>query len=73
MQQYLMYKVTDVDTLAFAEKVYLISLKSDFDKLDIDELKIIPNRLNNLKTDIDELDITTLQTISVHLKKWSEW
>ena len=69
MQQYLMYKVTDVDTLAFAEKVYLISLKSDFDKLDIDELKIIPNRLNNLKTDVDELDITTLQTISVHLKK----
>ena len=50
-----------------------MSLKSDVDKLDINELKITPNNTKNLKTDVDKLDITELQTIPVELKELSEW
>ena len=37
---------TSVDTSDFAKKNYLVNLKSDVDKLDIDTLKSIPSNLN---------------------------
>ena len=36
---------TVVDTLSFAKKVDLASLKSDVDQLDIDQLKNVPTNL----------------------------
>ena len=37
---------TGIDTLSFAKKVNLASLKSDVHKLDIDKLKNLPTNLN---------------------------
>ena len=42
-------------------KTDLANLKSDVDKLDIDELKNTPSNLNNLKSKIDKLDIDKLK------------
>ena len=39
----------------------LPNLKSDIDKVDIDELKIVPSNLNNLKNKVDKLDIVKLE------------
>ena len=38
---------TDVDTSGVAKKTDLVNLKSDVDKLDIDELENIPSNLSN--------------------------
>ena len=38
MQQNLIFKAAGVDTSKFAKKVDLVNLRSDVDKLDIDEL-----------------------------------
>ena len=54
-----------VDTLTFAEKVDLASLKSEIDKLDIDKSEID-------KLDIDKLDIDKLETTPVDLRKLSD-
>ena len=48
---------TGVDTSKFAKKVDLANLKSNIDKLDIDKLKIVPNKLSNLKSKVDQLDV----------------
>ena len=49
MQQNVTYKnARGVDTLDFAKKSDLASLKSNFDKLDIDELKNVPSGLSSL-------------------------
>ena len=42
--------VTGVDTSKFAKKVDLPNLKFNFEKLDIDKLKNVPNNLSSLKT-----------------------
>ena len=51
-----------VDTSEFAD---LANLKSDVDKLDIDEFKNVPSGLRNLKSKVDKLDIGELETTSV--------
>ena len=63
--------VTEVHTSDFAKKTDLANLKSDGDKLDIDELKNIPNNLSNLKSKADKLDIQKLETTPVNLSKLS--
>ena len=63
--------VTEVHTSDFAKKAGLANLKSDGDKLDIDELKNIPNNLSNLKSKADKLDIQKLETTPVNLSKLS--
>ena len=40
--------VTHVDTSGFALKTNLASLKSEFDQLDIDKLKVVPTDLSKL-------------------------
>ena len=47
---------TGVDTSKFAKRVDLASLKSNVDKLHIDQLKNVPTNLSNLKSKVDQLD-----------------
>ena len=47
-------------TMGFAKKTDLVNLKSDVDKLDIDNLKNVPNNLTTLKSKFDNLDIGKL-------------
>ena len=61
--------VTDVDTSGVAKKTDLVNLKSDVDKLDIDELKNIPSNLSNWKS---KVDIDKLIPVPVHLMKLSD-
>ena len=44
---------TGVDTLKFAKKAYLESLKSKVDKLDFDKLKTVPTDLRKLSNLVD--------------------
>ena len=62
---------TGVDTSKFANKVDLVSLKSNVDKLDIDKLKNVPTNLSNLKSKVDKLDIDKLAPVPVDLSKLS--
>ena len=48
---------TGIDTSRLAEKPDLVSLKSEVDKLDIDEVKNVATNLNKLKSKVDKLDI----------------
>ena len=61
--------VTRVHTSSFAKITDIANLKSDVDKLDIDELKNVPSNLNNLKSKVDKLDIGNLETTPVDLSK----
>ena len=45
--------VTGVDTSYFDIRTDLANLKSDVDKLDIDEFKNVPRGLSSLKTKLD--------------------
>ena len=63
---------TGADTSKFAEKVYLASLKSNVDKLDIDKLKNVPTNLSNLKSKVDKLDVDKLAPVPVNLSKLSD-
>ena len=45
--------VTGVDTSYFDIRTDLANLKSDVDKLDIDEFKNVPSGLSSLKTKLD--------------------
>ena len=56
----------------YATKADLANLKSDGDKLDIDELKNVPSDLSNLKSKVDKLDIGKLETTPVELSKLSD-
>ena len=49
----------------------LANLKSDVDKLNIDELKNVPSNLNNLKSKVDELDVDEVVPAPVDLSKLS--
>ena len=51
---------TGVDTAKFAKKVNLASLKSNVDKSDFDELKIVPSGFSTLRSKVDKLDIGKL-------------
>ena len=59
---------TDVDTLDFAQRIDLVNLKSDVDKLGIDKFKNVPSGLSSLKSKGDKLDIVKLETTPVDLK-----
>ena len=62
---------TGVDTSSFAKKSDLANLKSDVDKIDIDELKNVTSNLNNSKNKVNRLDIKKLETTPVDLIKLS--
>ena len=62
---------TGIDTSKLATKSCLVSLKAEVDKLDIDELKNLPNNLSNLKSKVDKLDIEKIKTTPVDLSKLS--
>ena len=47
------------------------NLKSDVDKLDIDELKNPPTNLTNLKSKVDKLDVDQLLPVPLDLSKLS--
>ena len=61
--------IPHVDTSSFALKSHLAGLKAKVDKLDIDELKSLPNNLSNLKNKVDKLDIDKLIPVPVDLSK----
>ena len=61
--------ISHVDTSSFALKSNLTSLKTEVDKLDIDELKSLPTNISNLKSKVDKLDIHKLAPVPVDLSK----
>ena len=63
---------TVVDTLKFAKKVDLASLKSNVDELDIDKLKNVPSGLSSLKSKVDKLCVDKLVPAPVNLSKLSD-
>ena len=63
---------TGVDTLKFAKKIDLASLKSEFDKLDIDKTEQVPTGLNSLKSKADKLDVDKLVPVHVDLSNLSD-
>ena len=62
-------KAIGLDTSTFAEKVGLANLKSNVDKLDINNLKNFPTNFSNLKSKVEKLDIDKLVPIPVDLSK----
>ena len=63
--------VTGVNTLKFAKRIDLASLKSNIEKLDIDKLKNVANNLNYLKTKVDKLGVDKLVPALVDLSEVS--
>ena len=61
--------ISHAHTTSFALKSSLAGLKNEVDKLDIDELKSLPNNLSNLKSKVDKLDIDKLTPVPVDLSK----
>ena len=64
-------QITSVDTSKFAKKVDLASLKSEFDKLDIDKLEKVATGLSSLKNKVDKLHVDKLIPVPVDLSKLS--
>ena len=63
---------TGVDTSDFTKKTDLTNLKSDLDKLNIDNLKYLPSNLSNLESKVDQLDVDKLVLVPVDLSKLSD-
>ena len=61
-------KATEVDTSSFAKNIDLANLKSDVDKLDIDELKHVSSGLSK----VDKLDVDKLVPVPIDLSKLSD-
>ena len=59
-------------TSDFAKKTYLVNLKSNVDKLDIDKLKNVPSNLSNFKSKVNRLDVDKLVPVPVDLSKLSD-
>ena len=57
----------DVDTSKFAKRVEIASLKTDIDKLDIDDLEKVQSGLRNLKRTVDKCDTGKVEITSFHL------
>ena len=55
------------DTSNFANKVDLVNLKSNVDKLDIDKLKDVPTNSSDLESKVDTLDVDKLLPVPVDL------
>ena len=62
---------TGINTLSFAKKVDLTSLKSNVNKLNNDKLKNVPTNLINVKSKVDKLDVDKLLPVPVDLSKLS--
>ena len=62
---------TGMDTSSFAKKVHLANLKSNVDKLDIENIINVLTNLNNLKSKVDKLDVDKLRPVPVDLSKLS--
>ena len=54
------------------KKTDLGNLKSDADKLGIDQLKNVPSNLSNLKSKVNKLDVKKLVPVPVDLSKLSD-
>ena len=54
-----------IDTSDLAAKKDFIALKTEVDKLDINNIVNVSNKLNNLTTKKDELDIGKLRAVPV--------
>ena len=63
---------TGVVTSSFAKKGDLAGLKSNVDKLDIDDLQNLPTNLKNLKSEVDKLDVDKLVPVFLDLSKLSD-
>ena len=63
--------ITHLDTSNYALKTNLSNLKTRVDKLDIDDLKSLPNNLSILKTKIDKLNMDKSEHIPADLSKLS--
>ena len=62
---------TRVDASTFDKKVDFANLKSDVDKLNLDKVKNVSNKVSNLKRKVDGLDVNKLVPVLVDLsKKW---
>ena len=59
-----------IDTSDLAAKKDFIALKTEVDKLDINNIVNVSNKLNNLTTKKDELDIGKLRAVPVDKVKW---
>ena len=62
----------DIDTSDLAPNKYLIPLKGEVNKLDVNKLANCPTSLNNLKTKVNDLDFGKLKAVPVYLKKLSD-
>ena len=63
--------VTGKDTSKFVKMVYLASLKSNINKLDIYKLKNVPTNLLNVKSEVDKLAADKLVPVPLDLRKLS--
>ena len=61
-----------IDTLSFAKKVDLASLKYNVGKADINKLKNVSTNLSNLKSKVDKLDVDKLIPVPVDFSKLSD-
>ena len=62
---------TGDNTSKLAKKVYLASLKSEIDKLDIDKLENVSTGLNSFESKVNKLDVDELVPVPVDLSKLS--
>ena len=63
--------ISHIDSSCFPLKSNLANLKTEVDKLDINELKSLPTNLGNLKSKVDKLDFDKLAPLPVALSKLS--
>ena len=61
-----------VETSDCAKKSDLANSKSEFDKIDIDQLEKVPTGLNSLKSKVDKLDDDKLGPVPLDLSKLSD-
>ena len=71
MPKNLNWKSTGVDTSNIGKKTDLASLKSDIDKLDIDNLEKVPSVLRSLENKVNKLDVDKLIPVPLDLSKLS--
>ena len=60
---------TGIDASHLAARKYLIALKAEVHKLDINELTNVPTSLNDLKAKVEDLDVGKLKNVPVDLNK----
>ena len=63
---------TGTDISPFPKKIDLASLKSNVQKLDIDELKNVPTNLKNSESKVYKLNVDKLLPVTIDLSKLSD-